>query len=200
MFLNYALSEYTILHIGYSEISWPCFWFWVNFPNRCADAVDYSYLHTSYLLSITSRLLMQSLLLVSNAFSPVLHVVQVLLLRRIVEGSSLVDLSTLPDSFLAWFNIIRGFWFQRHVVDFYISDLQSGLRALVKAGFGARLTPHVMESSVLDVNTKSKDLPTEFLHWLSDRNLCTGERPMRLKEGYVFSTCVLHSECVHHIV
>lgn len=52
---------------------------------------------------------MQSLLLVSNAFSPVLHVVQVLLLRRIVEGSSLVDLSTLPDSFLAWFNIIRGF-------------------------------------------------------------------------------------------
>ncbi|KAG6545143.1 hypothetical protein Mapa_013408 [Marchantia paleacea] len=74
---------------------------------------------------------------------------------------------------------------ERHVVDFYISDLQSGLRALVKAGFGARLTPHVMESSVVDVTSKSKDLPTEFLRWLSDRNLCTGERPMQLKEGYI---------------
>lgn len=72
---------------------------------------------------------------------------------------------------------------QRHAVDFYISDLQSGLRALVKAGYGAQVTPYVDESVVIDINTKNKDLAPDFLKWLRKRNLSSDDREMRLKEG-----------------
>ena len=61
------------------------------------------------------------------------------------------------------------FW-QRHVVDFYISDFQSGLRALVKTGCGAKVTPFVDESAVLDINPSKKDLSAEFLMWLAQRS------------------------------
>ncbi|KAK9097760.1 hypothetical protein Syun_024805 [Stephania yunnanensis] len=71
----------------------------------------------------------------------------------------------------------------RHVVDFYISDFQSGLRALVKTGYGARVTPYVDESIVVDVNPSNKDLSPEFLRWLRERNLSSDDRIMRLKEG-----------------
>ncbi|KAJ0965591.1 hypothetical protein J5N97_026729 [Dioscorea zingiberensis] len=74
---------------------------------------------------------------------------------------------------------------ERHVVDFYISDFQSGLRALVKTGYGARVTPYVDESVVIDVNPNNKDLSPEFLRWLSQRNLSSDDRVMRLKEGYI---------------
>ncbi|KAJ6428622.1 hypothetical protein OIU84_020319 [Salix udensis] len=49
---------------------------------------------------------------------------------------------------------------ERHVVDFYISDFQSGLRAL-------------------------KDLSPEFVRWLGKKNLSSDERLMRLKEGCI---------------
>ncbi|CAM0911330.1 unnamed protein product [Alopecurus aequalis] len=74
---------------------------------------------------------------------------------------------------------------ERHAVDFYISDFQSGLRALVKTGYGARLTPYVDESVVIDINPENKDMSPEFLRWLRERNLSSDDRVMRLKEGYI---------------
>lgn len=70
---------------------------------------------------------------------------------------------------------------QRHVVDFYISDFQSGLRALVKTGYGARATPFVDESIVVEINPNN-DAPPEFLKWLRERNLSSGDHALRLKE------------------
>ncbi|KAI5353451.1 hypothetical protein L3X38_006345 [Prunus dulcis] len=49
------------------------------------------------------------------------------------------------------------------VVDFYISDFQSGLRALVKTGSGARVTPYVDDSIVIDVNPENEELSPEFI-------------------------------------
>lgn len=72
---------------------------------------------------------------------------------------------------------------QRHVVNFYISDFQSGLRALVKTGYGARVTSYVDDSVVVDINENNKDLSPEFLRWLRERNLSSDDRMMRLKEG-----------------
>ncbi|GMH13609.1 hypothetical protein Nepgr_015450 [Nepenthes gracilis] len=74
---------------------------------------------------------------------------------------------------------------ERHVVDFYISDFHSGLRALVKAGFGARVTPYVDESVVVDINASNKDISPEFTQWLGERNLSSNDCVMRLKEGYI---------------
>ncbi|THG13512.1 hypothetical protein TEA_012084 [Camellia sinensis var. sinensis] len=73
----------------------------------------------------------------------------------------------------------------RHVVDFYISDFQSGLRALVKTGYGAKVTPYVEESIIVDANPLNKDLSPQFLRWLAERNLSSDDRVMRLKEGYI---------------
>lgn len=72
---------------------------------------------------------------------------------------------------------------QRYVVDFYISDFQTGLRALVKAGYGARVSSYVAETPILDVTLKNKDLSPEFVRWLTERNLSADDRVMRLKEG-----------------
>nr|KYP53878.1 putative membrane protein At1g16860 family [Cajanus cajan] len=74
---------------------------------------------------------------------------------------------------------------ERHVVDFYISDFQSGLRALVKTGYGARVTPYVDDSIVIDVNPANKDMSPEFLRWLAERKLSSDDRIMQLKEGYI---------------
>ncbi|KAK2971628.1 hypothetical protein RJ640_003448 [Escallonia rubra] len=74
---------------------------------------------------------------------------------------------------------------ERHVVDFYISDFQSGLRALVKTGHGARVTPYVNESVVIDINQSNRDMSPEFVRWLGERNLSCDDRVMRLKEGCI---------------
>ncbi|MFS7934801.1 putative membrane protein [Helianthus anomalus] len=74
---------------------------------------------------------------------------------------------------------------ERHVVDFYISDFQSGLRALVKTGYGNRVTPYVEESVVLEVDQSNIESSPQFLTWLSDRNISRDDRVMRLKEGYI---------------
>ncbi|KAH0709664.1 hypothetical protein KY285_011005 [Solanum tuberosum] len=73
----------------------------------------------------------------------------------------------------------------RHVSDFYISDFQSGLRALVKTGYGARVTPYVEESIVVDIDQSNRDMSPEFVRWLAERNLSSDDRIMRLKEGYI---------------
>ncbi|KAJ7530555.1 hypothetical protein O6H91_14G008100 [Diphasiastrum complanatum] len=74
---------------------------------------------------------------------------------------------------------------ERHVVDFYISDLKSGLRALVKAGYGATVCPYVEESIIIEITQKPKELPSDFLSWLTERNLSRDERTMRLTEGFI---------------
>ncbi|KAE8683118.1 Detected protein of confused Function [Hibiscus syriacus] len=74
---------------------------------------------------------------------------------------------------------------ERHAVDFYFSDFQSGLRALVKTGYGARVTPYVDDSIVIDVNPAQETLPLDFIRWLGERNLSSGDRVMRIKEGYI---------------
>uniref|UniRef100_A0ACD5UVA5 Uncharacterized protein n=1 Tax=Avena sativa TaxID=4498 RepID=A0ACD5UVA5_AVESA len=74
---------------------------------------------------------------------------------------------------------------ERHAVDFYISDFQSGLRALVKTGYGARVTPYVDDSVVIDINPDNKDMSPDFLRWLRERKLSSDGQTMRLKEGYI---------------
>ncbi|KAK7255015.1 hypothetical protein RIF29_28414 [Crotalaria pallida] len=74
---------------------------------------------------------------------------------------------------------------ERHVADFYISDFQSGLRALVKTGYGARVTPYVDDSVVVDFNAANKDMSPHFLRWLAERKLSSDDRIMQLKEGYI---------------
>ncbi|KAF1869928.1 hypothetical protein Lal_00017505 [Lupinus albus] len=74
---------------------------------------------------------------------------------------------------------------ERHVADFYISDFQSGLRALVKTGYGARVTPYVDDSVVIDFNAANKDTSPHFLQWLGERKLSSDDRIMQLKEGYI---------------
>jgi len=76
--------------------------------------------------------------------------------------------------------------FQRYAVEFYLSDCETGLRVLVKAGHNAHVIPDVEENTVLDINAKLTSLPIDFLNWLNDRNLSADDRIMRLKEGYYY--------------
>lgn len=78
---------------------------------------------------------------------------------------------------------------QRHVVDFYISDFQSGLRALVKTGNGAKVTPLVDDSVVIDFKPGSEQAAPDFVRWLGKKNLTNDDQIMRLKEGYETRTC-----------
>jgi len=80
------------------------------------------------------------------------------------------------------------------VADFYVSDFQSGLRALVKAGYGAKVAPFVEPNTVVDVTKDNKELSPNFLGWLADRKLSSDDRIMRLKEGYgLFYSAVYYS-------
>lgn len=76
-------------------------------------------------------------------------------------------------------------YFEKHVADFYVSDFQSGLRALVKAGYGAKVAPFVKPTTVVDVTQENRELSPGFLQWLADRKLSADDRIMRLKEGYI---------------
>ncbi|KAH9605363.1 hypothetical protein KSS87_011742 [Heliosperma pusillum] len=74
---------------------------------------------------------------------------------------------------------------ERYVADFYVSDSHSGLRALVKSGYGAKVAPLVEPSTVVDITKEKRDLSPNFSQWLADRSLSSDDRIMRLKEGYV---------------
>ncbi|GAU29892.1 hypothetical protein TSUD_379820 [Trifolium subterraneum] len=73
---------------------------------------------------------------------------------------------------------------QRHVFT-QMADFQTGLRALVKAGYGAKVAPFVEPTTVVDVTKENRELSPNFLGWLADRKLSTDDRIMRLKEGYI---------------
>ena len=69
------------------------------------------------------------------------------------------------------------------MADFYVSDFHTGLRALVKTGYGAQVAPLVDAATVVDVTKENRDLSPNFLHWLADRSLSGDDRKLRLKEG-----------------
>lgn len=77
------------------------------------------------------------------------------------------------------------------MADFYISDFQSGLRALVKAGYGAKVAPFVKPATAVEVTKENNDLSPSFLRWLADRSLSSDDRIMRLKEGYANDCSVM---------
>ncbi|PIN21298.1 hypothetical protein CDL12_05992 [Handroanthus impetiginosus] len=72
---------------------------------------------------------------------------------------------------------------EKYVSDFYISDSKSGLGALVKSGYGTKVAPFVKPAVVVDVTKDNREFSPNFLCWLSDRNLSSDDRLMRLKEG-----------------
>lgn len=74
---------------------------------------------------------------------------------------------------------------EKYVADFYISDFQSGLRAVVKAGYGAKVAPFVKETTVVDITKENRESSPSFVSWLADRSLSSDDRVMRLKEGYI---------------
>ncbi|KAL5574777.1 hypothetical protein UlMin_016476 [Ulmus minor] len=74
---------------------------------------------------------------------------------------------------------------EKYVADFYISDFQSGLRALVKVGYGAKVAPFVKPTTIVDITKENRELSPTFLRWLADRSLSSDDRVMRLKEGYI---------------
>ena len=50
-------------------------------------------------------------------------------------------------------------------------------------GYGARVTPYVDDSMVIDVNPANETLSPDFIRWLGERNLSSDDRVMRIKEG-----------------
>ncbi|CAN1780136.1 Uncharacterized membrane protein At1g16860 [Linum perenne] len=108
--------------------------------------------------------------------------------RRFTWGLRSLEIHYMPFSrkLVGYISLkIRRSVWQRRAVDFYISDFQSGLRALVKTGYGARVTPYVEDSLVIDINAGSEELSPDFSRWLAERNLSSDDRMMRLKEGYI---------------
>lgn len=76
-------------------------------------------------------------------------------------------------------------YLERYATDFYISELESGSRALVKAGDSSNVTSYVDETTIIDIASKKKELSSTFMNWLRERNLPSNVRKMRLKEGYI---------------
>lgn len=69
------------------------------------------------------------------------------------------------------------------MADFYISDNKSGERALVKTGYGAKVSPFVRRTVVVNARGDKEGLSPNFPRWLSSRGLSSENSLMRLKEG-----------------
>lgn len=67
--------------------------------------------------------------------------------------------------------------------DFYLSDPNSGTRFLVRAGNGARVVSFVKQAKIIDMTKKNRELSPTFLSWLTDHNLSSDGRILRLEEG-----------------
>ncbi|KAG5516354.1 hypothetical protein RHGRI_037164 [Rhododendron griersonianum] len=74
---------------------------------------------------------------------------------------------------------------EKYVADFYISDFQSGLRALVKAGYGAKVAAFVKPTTIVNTTKENREPSPSFLRWLADHSLSSEDRRMRLQEGYI---------------
>ncbi|KAG6517487.1 hypothetical protein ZIOFF_020879 [Zingiber officinale] len=69
---------------------------------------------------------------------------------------------------------------QKLVADFYISDSTSGMRFLVRAGHGAKVTPFVESAAtVLEINSEEKTRP-----WRKEHNLAI-QNQLRLEKCYI---------------
>lgn len=110
------------------------------------------------------------------------------------SSTSVIHLSVHDESVSLTLHNSKNFIFyaQKFVADFYISDFQSGLRALVKAGYGAKVAPFVEPATVVDVTKDNRELSPNFLGWLADRKLSSDDRIMRLKEGYALCNPVYY--------
>ncbi|KAJ6813405.1 putative membrane protein-like [Iris pallida] len=74
---------------------------------------------------------------------------------------------------------------ERHVSDFYISDINSGMRFLVRAGGGARVVSFVKPATIVDMTQKNRELTPNFISWLTDHDLSSNDRVLRLEEGFI---------------
>ncbi|XP_042389090.1 uncharacterized membrane protein At1g16860-like [Zingiber officinale] len=74
---------------------------------------------------------------------------------------------------------------ERLTADFYITDAESGIRALVKAGHDSRVIPLIHENTLVNITAPNRDLSSTMKKWLQGRRLSCEARPMRLEEGYI---------------
>ncbi|XP_010933780.1 uncharacterized membrane protein At1g16860 isoform X2 [Elaeis guineensis] len=73
----------------------------------------------------------------------------------------------------------------RFATDFYITDVKSGTRALVKAGYNSKVIPLIDENILVNTTSKNRELSSTLKKWLERRQLSAGARLLRLKEGYI---------------
>lgn len=90
----------------------------------------------------------------------------------------------VADANWSWFRW-RLAYSERFSTDFYITDRNSGVRAMVKAGPGCKVLPLVTESRLVNTTRKQRVLSSHLKKWLRDRNLPTEARLLRLEEGYI---------------
>ncbi|KAH6791568.1 hypothetical protein C2S52_002045 [Perilla frutescens var. hirtella] len=74
---------------------------------------------------------------------------------------------------------------ERHSTDFYITDLKSGIRALVKAGPDSKVIPLIVESRLIRTSKGCRVLSSDLRKWLAERKVSTEARALCLKEGYI---------------
>ncbi|XP_009401785.2 uncharacterized membrane protein At1g16860-like isoform X4 [Musa acuminata AAA Group] len=80
---------------------------------------------------------------------------------------------------------------ERMATDFYITDVKSGLRALVKAGQGSKVIPLIEENILVNITSLNRELSSTLKKWLQGRQLSCEARLLRLEEGYVIEgTCL----------
>ncbi|KAL9671963.1 hypothetical protein QQ045_009537 [Rhodiola kirilowii] len=75
---------------------------------------------------------------------------------------------------------------EKQVGDFYISDFHTGLRAMVKAGYSAKVYVFVKPTTVASVTKGNLDSSPGFARWLTDRKLSSDAGClMQLQEGCI---------------
>ncbi|KAL0904588.1 hypothetical protein M5K25_026715 [Dendrobium thyrsiflorum] len=72
---------------------------------------------------------------------------------------------------------------ERYVADFYVSDLNSGTRVLVRAGNGAKVVSFVKPATTLHVSIKNIEQFPSLLRWLQNHTIPTDDLEMRFEEG-----------------
>lgn len=72
---------------------------------------------------------------------------------------------------------------QRHSTDFYITDLKSGIRALVKAGPDSKVISLIVESRLIRTSKRCRVLSSDFKKWLAERKVSAEARSLCLQEG-----------------
>ncbi|XP_008810698.2 uncharacterized membrane protein At1g16860-like isoform X1 [Phoenix dactylifera] len=74
---------------------------------------------------------------------------------------------------------------ERFATDFYITDMKSGTRALVKAGYNSKVIPLIDENMLVNTTSKHGELSSILKKWLERRRLSSGACLLCLKEGYI---------------